>query len=132
LEKNVAKKKDCNGAGMNHIFASAMRPLLLRNSFKEARQGLAALCLSLILAVQAMAAVPALHALVHDDSSNPSHRCVVTMFLHGQVHASSAAVDVARSAPAFADEPFFAAVVLISADVRFLPCRGSPSLRHVI
>jgi hypothetical protein len=109
-----------------------MPPLLLRNFFKEARQGAAALCLFIFLAVQAMAAVPALHALVHRDSSDPSHHCVVTMFLHGQVHASNAAVDAAPSAPAFADEPLFAAAVFVSADVRLLPCRGPPFLRPVI
>jgi hypothetical protein len=107
-------------------------PPLLRNFFKEARQGTAALCLFIFLAVQAMAAFPALHALVHNDSSDPSHHCVVTMFLHGQVHASSAAVAAARSAPAFAAEPFFAAAAFVSADVRLLPCRGPPFLRPLI
>jgi hypothetical protein len=122
----LPKKKGCNGAGIKQIFASVMRPLLLRHLFKEARQGIAAFSLVLILTVQAMAAVPALHALVHDDSTNPSHQCVVTMFLQGHVHASSAGVDVDRSAAAFTDEPILSATPLVSADVRFLPCRGPP------
>jgi hypothetical protein len=107
-------------------------PPLLRNFLKEARQGAAALCLLIFLAVQAMAAAPALHALVHGDASDPSHHCAVTMFLHGQVHASSAAVKVARSAPAFAAEPLFAVAAFVSADVRLLPCRGPPFLRSSI
>ena len=113
--------------GINYIIARVTRPLLLRNFFKKARQGAAALCLFILLAVQAMAAIPALHALVHNDSSDPSHQCAVTMFLHGQVHASSAAVAVARSAPAFAEAPLLGDAIFVSADVRLLPCRGPPA-----
>ncbi|HUD45188.1 MAG TPA: hypothetical protein VMR33_00075 [Candidatus Baltobacteraceae bacterium] len=124
--------KDCNGAGINYIFAPVMAPPHLRNFFKEARQGVAALCLFLFLALQAMAAVPALHALIHSDSSDPSHQCAVTLFLHGQVHASSAAVEVAGGPPVFAARPLFGTVVFVSSDVRLLPSRGPPALRSII
>jgi hypothetical protein len=118
--------------GIKYIFHFVIRPSILRNFFKEARQGAAAVCLFIFLAVQAMATVPALHALVHPNSTDPSHQCAVTLFLHGQVHASSPAVDAARSAPAFSSEPLFAAAVFASADVRLLPCRGPPSVRPLI
>lgn len=103
-------------------------PLLsLRNSFKEARQGVAALCLLLFLAVQAMAAVPALHALVHSDSNDPSHQCAVTLLLHGKVHSGDATVQPAQSAPEFVAETFLGDGVLVSSDVRLLPSRGPPA-----
>ncbi len=125
-------KKDCKRAGIHYIFASVMPPPQLRDFFKEARQAVAALCLLLFLAVQAMAASPALHALVHSDSTDPSHQCAVTLFLHGQVHSSSAAIAPARSAPVFAAEPLVCAAIFASSDVRLLPSRGPPSLRSVI
>jgi hypothetical protein len=104
----------------------------VRNFFKEARQGAAVLYLFIFLAVQAMAAVPALHALVHSNANDVSHQCAVTLFLHGQVHASSASVEAARGLPAFTDEPVFVAAGFISADFRSLPCRGPPAYRSVI
>jgi hypothetical protein len=79
-----------------------------------------------------MAAVPDLHARIHSDSSNPSHQCAVTMFLHGQVHAASAAVDAVRNVPVFSSEPLLTAEAFASVDVRLLPCRGPPSLRSVV
>jgi hypothetical protein len=109
-----------------------MPPSLSRKFFKEARKGAAALSLLTFLAVQAMAAFPALHALVHGDSTDPSHQCAVTLFLHGQVHASSAAVEAAPGAPAFAAEPLLATTVFVSTDVQLLPSRGPPSILPVI
>jgi hypothetical protein len=109
-----------------------MRPLFLRHFFKEARQGVAALCLLILLAVQAMAVFPSLHALVHNDSTDPSHRCAVTMLLHGQVHATGGAVEVIRNAPIFFARPLATSAVFVSADVRLLPSRGPPVLPAVI
>ncbi len=126
------EKKICNETGLDYIFHSVIPPPILRNFFKEARRGTAALCLFIFLAVQAMVAVPALHALVHANSSDPTHQCAVTLLLHGQVHASSPAVGAVRNAPAYASEPFLAAAVFASADVRLLPCRGPPADRSLI
>jgi hypothetical protein len=79
-----------------------------------------------------MAVFPALHAAIHNDSADPSHRCAVTMFLHGQVHASSSAPDAASSAPVYFATPLIAADVFVSTDVRLLPSRGPPFLLPVI
>jgi hypothetical protein len=124
-------KKDCKETGIKYLFATVKPTPRLRNFFKEARQGAAAVCLLIFLAVQAMAAVPALHALVHSNSSEASHQCAVTLILHGQVHAASATVDAVRSAPEFSTEPLSGNAVFVSADVRLLACRGPPSLRPV-
>jgi hypothetical protein len=119
-------EKNCNGTGIKYIFQCVIPPPILRNFSKVARQGAAALCLFMFLAVQAMVAIPALHALVHPNSTDPTHQCAVTLLLHGQVHASSPFVETTRSAPAFAAEPLFANAGFVSADVRLLPCRGPP------
>ena len=95
---------------------------------KKARAGLAGLCLGVLLMVQAMAAAPALHELVHSDSANPAHQCVVTLFVHGQVHCSSVAVEVSQFVPCFSCRQERPGVVFISADVQLLSCRGPPAL----
>ena len=104
----------------------------LRNFVRDARQGAAGLCLLIFLALQAMATFPALHALVHNDSTDPSHRCAVTMFLQGQVHASSASVNIVRTAPIFYAQASFAAADFVVADVQLLPSRGPPVFLPVI
>ena len=53
----------------------------------------ALLLASLVLLLDAMAASPALHELVHKDADTNQHQCAVTLFAHGQV--DSATVDVA-------------------------------------
>jgi hypothetical protein len=113
------------------IFA-VVSPQRLRNFLREARKGAAVFCLFLVLAVEAMSVFPALHTLVHPDACDPSHQCAVTLFLHGQVHASDANVAPARTASAFAAEPLFPTAVFSSADFRLLPCRGPPAPQTVI
>ncbi|HEY3856029.1 MAG TPA: hypothetical protein VGO67_16695 [Verrucomicrobiae bacterium] len=103
----------------------------LRNFFREARSGMAAFCVVLFLTLQAMAAVPALHALVHSDANDPSHQCAVTLLLHGQVHSACATVQVVRDVPGFSAEPLCGSGVLVSTDVRLISCRGPPSSQSV-
>jgi hypothetical protein len=117
----------------NQSCSLIVMPLLRqRNFLRNARQGAAALCLLIFLVLQAMATFPALHALVHHDSTDPSHNCAVTMFLQGQVHASSPAVNVVRSAPIFYTQPFVAAADFVAADVQLLPSCGPPAFLPVI
>ena len=51
----------------------------------------------LVLVLNAMAACPALHELIHQDADSAQHHCAVTLFAHGQV--DSATVDVSPVAP---------------------------------
>lgn len=61
---------------------------------------IAGLLVALVLLLDAMAACPSLHELVHQDANAPEHQCVVTLFAHGQV--DSASVDIAPAAPVIA------------------------------
>jgi hypothetical protein len=77
---------------------------------------LAALLVGLVLLLNAMAALPALHELIHKDADEAGHECAVTLFAHG--HVESAAVDVPVVLPAIFVEttpltafPFFSSVV---------------------
>jgi hypothetical protein len=50
------------------------------------------LLIAFVLLVNAMAASPALHELIHKDADSASHSCAATLFAHG--HVDSAACDV--------------------------------------
>jgi hypothetical protein len=56
------------------------------------KPALAILLVGLVLLLNAMAVVPALHELIHQDSNKADHQCAVTLFAHGYVE--SAACDV--------------------------------------
>ena len=48
-----------------------------------------------MLLLNALAAAPALHELIHKDTGQTNHSCVVTLFAHGQVDSVSGEVPVA-------------------------------------
>lgn len=56
------------------------------------KAGISALLVAIVLLLDAMAASPALHKLIHKDADSSDHECAVTMFAHGQV--DSVMVDV--------------------------------------
>lgn len=43
----------------------------------------------MVLLLNAMAACPALHELIHKDADKPGHECAVTMFAHGKVESAT-------------------------------------------
>jgi hypothetical protein len=108
------------------ILASVM-PAPDKKFMRAVKSGGAGFCLIVFLLVQAMAAVPAFHAWLHHDASDPGHECAVTLFLHGQVHAPSTKVEVAKSLPVLVAEAPAHGVDFVSADVRLLPSRGPPA-----
>jgi hypothetical protein len=59
----------------------------------------------LVLLLNAMAACPALHELIHKDASSANHQCVVTLFAHGQVDAAATGVLLAAPQVCVADLP---------------------------
>jgi hypothetical protein len=66
---------------------------LIKRHFKpNGKAVIASLLAGLVLLLDAMAACPALHELIHHDAGKADHECAVTMFAHGQV--DSASVDV--------------------------------------
>ena len=48
------------------------------------KSAVAVLLIGMILLLDAMAACPALHELIHKDADKPGHECAVTMFAHGK------------------------------------------------
>jgi hypothetical protein len=62
--------------------------------YQSGKSTLAALLTGLILLLNAMAACPALHELIHKDADKAGHECAVTMFAHGKVESASVDVPV--------------------------------------
>jgi len=58
---------------------------------------IASLLVGVVLLLDAMAACPSLHELLHKDANRPDHECAVTMFAHGKV--DSVGVGVPAAAP---------------------------------
>jgi len=50
---------------------------------------IASLLVCLVLLLDAMAACPKLHELIHKDAGKADHDCAVTMFAHGKVDSVS-------------------------------------------
>jgi hypothetical protein len=71
---------------------------LVRHHFKRPGQAvIASLLVGLVLLLDAMAACPSLHELIHHDANQTGHQCAVTMFAHGKV--DSVSVEVAAAPP---------------------------------
>lgn len=59
---------------------------------------IAALLVVCVLLLNALAASPALHELIHKDADSSVHQCATTLFAHG--HVDSATVEVSPNAQA--------------------------------
>jgi hypothetical protein len=94
---------------------------------RKKRRSASALLLGLFLSLQAMAVLPALHALVHPDASDPAHECAVTLFSHGQVDASSTIVPAICAPASLVFTESLPGIIFVSTDVRLLPGRGPPA-----
>ena len=61
------------------------------------KAALAALLVALVLLLDALAACPELHELIHHDAGKADHDCAVTMFAHGHVDAATVDVFAAKA-----------------------------------
>jgi len=69
----------------------------MKNRFCQFNQStLAALLVGLILLLDAMAACPALHELIHNDADKADHQCAVTMFAQGKVDSATCEIIVSE------------------------------------
>jgi hypothetical protein len=66
----------------------------MNHSIQFGRSLIAVLLIGLVLLLNAMAACPALHELIHKDADHADHQCAVTMFAHGKVESASVDVPV--------------------------------------
>ena len=99
---------------------------LVKRHFKaHGKAVIASLLVGLVLLLDAMAACPALHELIHKDAGRPDHECAVTMFAHGQV--DSASVDVPVVVPqTFLETVPSASLSVFSPAIENLPAGRAP------
>ena len=71
--------------------------LRIRHFKQHGQAVLASLLVGLVLLLDAMAAAPNLHGLIHPDQDAPGHECGVTIFAHS--HVDSSVVEVAAVLP---------------------------------
>jgi len=67
-------------------------PHLNKTFARWCRLSLGSLLVGCVFLLNAMAASPGLHELIHADAGHDDHECAVTLFAHGQ--ANSVTVDV--------------------------------------
>ncbi len=62
----------------------------MKNHFVQiGKPALAALLVGFVLLLDAMAACPALHEIIHKDADKADHHCAVTMFAQGKVESAT-------------------------------------------
>jgi hypothetical protein len=85
----------------------------------------------LVLLLNAMAACPALHELIHHDADSDEHHCAVTMFAHGQVDSAMVDLPVAIPPASIESAPQIPISVFAPAIENLPAARGPPaSLLH--
>jgi len=68
------------------------------HSYPSAKSLLATLLIGLVLLLNAMAASPALHQLIHHDAGTANHQCAVTLFALGKVESATVEVPISVAA----------------------------------
>ncbi len=86
---------------------------------------LASLLIALVLLLDAMAACPALHELIHHDADEHGHQCAVTLFAHGQVDSVTVEVAPVVTVPFIETTPRIVVTAFCSS-VELLPAGRAP------
>jgi hypothetical protein len=104
----------------------------VKRHFKAHGQAvIASLLAGVVLLLDAMAASPSLHELIHKDADKAGHECAVTMFAHGQV--DSASVDVPVVVPqTFVETAPTVTISVFSPAIENLPAGRAPPVLPVV
>lgn len=92
---------------------------------------LASLLVGMILLLDAMAACPALHELIHHDADKCDHHCAATMFAQGKVDSAAIDVPLPTATVCIESAPRVKFSVFSASVDDFPPSRGPPSLLTV-
>jgi hypothetical protein len=96
--------------------------------FQFGKSSLTALLIGLILLLNAMAACPALHEMIHKDADKAGHDCAVTMFAHGKVESASVDVPVTVATTPIETTPQIVFSVLSTAIENLPQGRAPPAI----
>jgi hypothetical protein len=88
---------------------------------------LAVLLIALVLLLNAMAAAPALHVLIHQDANSATHFCAATLFAHGHVESAACDVPAVRPTTFVENTPHFEFFLFGTAIENLPPGRAPPA-----
>ena len=126
--EEVGEKQACIVGGLLFDSAIVLSRWQTVRGVAALRVAVAGLMFVLWLVLVALGSSPQLHRLVHADSNQPSHDCLVTQLAKSQLLTADGAISVAVVAFAFfALPPLAERDVLSAADLRLPSPRGPPS-----
>jgi hypothetical protein len=99
-----------------------------RSQIHHGKAALAALLVGMVLLLDAMAACPALHELIHQDADKPGHECAVTMFAHGKVESATVEAPAIVPAASIESAPQIESSVFSTAIENLPPGRAPPAV----
>jgi hypothetical protein len=130
-DKNFVLKFSCKRP-MTKRESNVVATLFSMKALGRIRRSASALFLGLFLSLQAMAILPALHALLHPDAYDSDHECAVTLFTHGQVDVSTPDVAVVPAPIIVHFAQPAPSIIFVSTDVSLMPGRGPPGFPALV
>jgi hypothetical protein len=97
-----------------------------RHFRKIGNPSLAALLAGVILLLDAMAACPALHEMIHHDADEHDHHCAVTMLAQGKVDTATVDVPIINYSILPVETVSLAEIIVFSATIENLPPSRAP------
>jgi len=85
----------------------------------------AGLLVGMVFWLDAMAACPALHEMIHHDAADYNHQCAVKMFAHGKIEPATCKIPVVPPSALVETTPHIAVFVL-STVIKNLPQGRAP------
>ena len=99
--------------------------------FPIGKPELAALLVGVVLLLDAMAACPALHEMIHHDAGEADHHCAVTMFAQGKVESATCEIIIPQPTVLIETVRYFTFSVFSPAIENLPQGRAPPALSSV-
>jgi hypothetical protein len=122
-----------NQACRRHVVCYIANDLQFRASHfhRFGRSALAALLVAIILLLDAMAACPALHEMIHHDAGKEDHDCAVTMLALGKMDSAACEIIIPPPTVLVETTRHFTFSIFSPAIENLPPGRGPPALSTV-
>ena len=102
-----------------------------RHFFQIGKPALAALLVGIVLLLDAMAACPALHEMIHHDAGKEDHDCAVTMLALGKMDSATCEIIIPEPTVLVQTVQYFTFSVFSPAIENLPQGRAPPALRSV-
>jgi len=102
-----------------------------RHFFQIGKPALAALLVGIVLLLDAMAACPALHEMIHHDAGKEDHDCAVTMLALGKMDSATCEIIIPEPTVLVQTVQYFTFSIVSPAIENLPQGRAPPALRSV-